>query len=86
MLDGVFQDVPDAMNQYIHYASNAFNIALALFNCDQINDAAILARLSCEAGRKWYLLKSDDSNAINKVGNCIYDSICLSKDLEFVHA
>ena len=67
MLDGVLQDVPEAMDQYIHYASNTFNIALMLFNCGQINDAAILARLSCEAGRKCYLIKSDDGNAINKV-------------------
>jgi hypothetical protein len=70
MLDGVVQDVPDpvAFDQYIHYACNTFNIALMLFNCGHINDATSLARLSCEAGSKWYLAKSDDSDAITKVG------------------
>ena len=76
ILDEVVKDVPEAIDQYIHYSRYAFNVALKLFKCDQVDDATILSRLSCEAGSKWYHLKSDDGNAINKVGKNVFIITC----------
>lgn len=66
-LDDIVDDVPAAFEQYLYYASNAFNIALMLYNSSQVNDATCLACLSCDASYKWYHAKSDDSSAITKV-------------------
>lgn len=68
MLDGVVRDVPAASEQYIHYSNYVFHIgSLMLHNCDHINEATSLARLSCEAAVKWYDAKSNDPKAIAKV-------------------
>ena len=72
MLDGVVENVPVAFDQYIHNACHAFNIALLLSECGDIDVATSLARVSCEAGSKWYLAKSDDTNASAKVSYLVY--------------
>ncbi|XP_028394830.1 uncharacterized protein LOC114518975 [Dendronephthya gigantea] len=65
-IDDVIEETPAAIDQYGHYAFFAFNIGLILHNCSQVNDASSLARLACEAGTKWYLAHSEESNAISK--------------------
>lgn len=69
MLDGIVEEVPAALEQYIHYACHAYNIGLMLSNCSQISEATSLARLSCQAANKWYLAKTCESNSITKVGS-----------------
>ena len=69
-IDDVIQEVPAAIDQYIHYACAAFNTGLTLHNSSQVNDATSLARLSCEAGSKWYFAHSDESNAVSTV-SCV---------------
>ncbi len=72
MLDSVVENVPEAFDQYIHNACHAFNIALLLSECGDIDVATSLARVSCEAGSKWYIAKSDDTNASAKVSYLVY--------------
>lgn len=64
MVDDVVEDVPAAVEHYRHLATDAFNTGLILFKSAQFNDAAILARLSCEAASIWHSKKGEAEGMI----------------------
>ena len=72
MLNGIVEEFPVALEQYIHYAYHTFNVGAILFNCGHLNDATSLARLSCQAALKWYIAKSHESDAFTKVALNVY--------------